>query len=55
MRRILMMLAVVALMVVMMAVTIVPAFAARPTDANRLKACDTPGVTSGYGHPQFCI
>jgi hypothetical protein len=55
MKRILMLMSVVALMLVMLAMTLAPAFAARPADANRLRACETPGVLQGHGHPQFCI
>jgi hypothetical protein len=54
MRRIMVLLTVVALMLVMLAMTIVPAFAARPSDANRLRACQTPGVLEGHAFPDFC-
>ena len=55
MRRILLVLTVAALMVAIFAATAVSASAARPDDANRLRACDAPGPSSGHGHPQFCI
>ena len=54
MRRIMVLLTVVALMLVMLALTIVPAFAARPSDANRLRACQTPAVLQGHAFPDFC-
>ena len=55
MKRILVLVTVALVIAVMMLVTAMPAFAARPSDANRLRACDAPGPSQGYGHPQFCI
>ena len=55
MKRIMLLLTVALVMAVMMLTIAMPAFAARPDDANRLRACDAPGPSQGHGHPQFCI